>query len=61
MSSASDAFTYKSAMSSQSTPNIFVRKETLSINDNQNNVYSGNLALQVDLLGYLTQHVPNRR
>ena len=45
MSSASDAFTYKSAMTSQSTPNIFVRKETLSINDNQNNVYSGNQAI----------------
>ena len=45
MSSASDAFTYQSAMSSQSTPNIFLRKEVLSINDNQNNVYSGNQAI----------------
>ena len=32
-------------MSSQSTPNIFLRKEVLSINDNQNNVYSGNQAI----------------
>ena len=45
MSSASDAFTYKSAMTSQSTPNIFVHKEVLSINDNQNNIYSGNQAI----------------
>ena len=45
MSSASDQFVYKDAMASQGTPNIFLRKEVLSINDNMNGVYSSNSAV----------------
>jgi hypothetical protein len=45
MSSSSDQFVYKDAMASQGTPNIFLRKEVLSINDNMNGVYSSNSAI----------------